>query len=59
MDGIKILPLLPKNWLLKCLVWQQNRHQKVFYGLEGFTFVQWGLTFWNLNKHHCFIVLHI
>jgi len=24
------------------------------------TFVQWGLTwFWNLNKHHCFIVLHI
>ena len=27
-------------------------------GLYG-TFVQWGLTFWNLNKHHCFIVLHI
>jgi len=25
----------------------------------GFRFVQWGLTFWNLNKHHCFIVLHI
>jgi len=23
------------------------------------TFVQWGLTFWNLNKHHCFIVLYI
>jgi len=23
------------------------------------TCVQWGLTFWNLNKHHCFIVLHI
>jgi len=23
------------------------------------TFVQWGLTFWNLNKHHCFVVLHI
>ena len=21
--------------------------------------MQWGLTFWNLNKHHCFIVLHI
>jgi len=26
---------------------------------RGFTFVQWGFTFWNLNKHHCFIVLHI
>jgi len=25
--------------------------------LRGFTFVQWGLTFWNLSKHHCFIVL--
>jgi len=23
------------------------------------TFVQWALTFWNLNKYHCFIVLHI
>jgi len=23
------------------------------------TFVQQGLTFWNFNKHHCFVVLHI
>jgi len=25
----------------------------------SFALVQWGLTFWNLNKHHCFILLHI
>ena len=30
MDGVKIQPLLPKKWLMKSLVWQQNRHQKVF-----------------------------
>jgi len=29
------------------------------YRLGGFTLVQWGLTFWNLNKHHCFVALHI
>jgi len=45
---------------MKSLVWQQNRHQKVcggFYicGSGDFTFVHWGLTFWNFNKHHCFI----
>jgi len=40
-------------------VWQQNRHQKLSIGELYGTFVQWGLTFWNLNKHHCFIVLHI
>ena len=33
---------------------EQNCHQKLFH-----RFVQWGLTFWNLNKHHCFIVFHI
>jgi len=26
---------------------------------RSFTFVQWSLTFWNLNEHHCFIVLHV
>ena len=41
------------------LVWQQNRHQKVSIGELYSTFVQWGLTFWNLNKHHCFIVPRI
>ena len=35
------------------LVWQQNRHQKVPIGELYSTFVQWGLTFWNLNQHHC------
>ena len=46
---------------MKNLVWQQNHHQKVSIGelYSTFVFVQWGLTFWNLNKHHCFIVLHI
>ena len=46
---------------MKSLVWQQNRHQKVkvFNRLGGLTFVQWDLTFWNLNIHHCSIVLHI
>ena len=46
---------------MKNLAWQQNRHQKVFYrgALQYIWFVQWVLTFWNLNKHHCFIVLHI
>jgi len=43
---------------MKSLVWQQNRRQKVF-NEGGFTFVQWSLTFENLNKHHCFIILHI
>jgi len=27
--------------------------------LRGLTFVQWGLEFLNLSKHHCFIVLDI
>jgi len=27
--------------------------------LRCFTFVPWSLTFWNLSKHHCFIVLDI
>jgi len=27
--------------------------------LRGFTFVQWGLTFWNLSKHRCFVMLDI
>ena len=31
--------------------------ESLLYG--DFRFVQWGLTFLNLNKHHCFIVLHI
>jgi len=31
MDGVKIKPLLQKKWLMKSLVWQQNRRQKVFY----------------------------
>jgi len=31
MDGVKIKPLLPKKWLMKSLMWQQNHHQKVFY----------------------------
>ena len=44
---------------MKSLVWQQNRHQKIFYRLRGFTLVQCGLTFWNLNKHHYFIVVRI
>ena len=44
---------------MKNLVWQQNRHQKVSVGELYSTFLQWGSTFWNLNKHHCFIVLHI
>jgi len=44
---------------MKNLVWQQNRHQKVSIRELYSAFVQWGLTFWNLNKHHCFIVLHI
>jgi len=53
---------------MKSLVWQQNRHHKVYGGLyicavgglcRGRCIVQWGLTFCNLNKHHCFIVLHI
>jgi len=30
MDGVTIQPLLPKEWLMKSLMWQQNRHQKVF-----------------------------
>jgi len=30
MDGVKIKPLLLKKWLMKSLVCQQNRHQKVF-----------------------------
>jgi len=41
--------------LMKSLVWQQ----KVLSALGGIAFVQWGLTFWNLNKQHCFIVFHI
>jgi len=40
--------------------WCGNRNitRKSFIGLRlgGFTFVQWGLRFWNLNTHHCFIV---
>jgi len=27
--------------------------------IGGFAFVQWGLTFWILNKYYCFIVFHI
>jgi len=26
--------------------------------LGGLYIVQWGLIFWNLNKYHCYIVLH-
>jgi len=48
-----------KKWPVKNVVWQQNRHQKVCIGELYSTFAQWSLTFWNLNKHHCFIVLHI
>ena len=68
MDSVKIYPLLPNKWQMKSLVWQQNRHHKVYGGLyicavgglyRGRCIVQWGLTFCNLNKHHCFIVLHI
>ena len=32
MDGVKILALFPKKWLMKSLVWQQNRRQKVYRG---------------------------
>jgi len=44
-----------------CKTWCGNRTvtRKPSIGKGGFTFVQWGLTFWHLNKHHCFIVLHI
>jgi len=44
---------------MKSLVWQQNRHQKVFYRLGGLYICAVGLDILKLNKHHCFIVLHI
>ena len=33
--NLLMLPLLPKKWLMKSLVWQRHRHQKVFYRLGG------------------------
>jgi len=38
--------------------WCDNRPvtRKVFYRLH---LCRGGLTFWNSNKHHCFIVVHI
>jgi len=39
------------------MVWQQNRHQKVFSRRLYICVV--GMTFWNLNKYDYFIVLHV
>jgi len=41
---------------MKNLVWQQNRHQKVFYSIKELysTFVQWGLTLLKFEQTSLF-----
>ena len=51
--------LWPKKWSMKNLCGNRTVTRKFSIGELYSTFVQWGLTFWNLNKHHSFIVLHI